>query len=133
MANTPLDNEAIKALLRAPVRSSAKNITPYPLHPQNGPLRHVEQQGHCASRRCTTATYFKVNGISYCTSHAMIEMNKLCVKAGVSASQCPGCGIYWSSSYVELNVYDDITFDKTRMAYVCRACDEVIAQGPREL
>lgn len=51
--------------------------------PQNGPLRFFDTQHRCASRGCSSPTYYKLQGISYCQKHAMFKMNEMLIQLGV--------------------------------------------------
>jgi len=52
----------------------------YPIPEQHGPLRQFDKEMRCASRRCGSSTFFKVNGISYCMIHSLRELNAIIVR-----------------------------------------------------
>lgn len=66
MAFTEVDPTAIESI-----------VQPYPVPPQYGPLRQVERETRCASRGCGSSTFYKVNGIPRCMTHALRELNDM--------------------------------------------------------
>src|SRR3954454_18051305 len=93
-----LDAETINKLLNGEIASLAKKPAtgggskefkvPRPI--QLGPLRWYDVTEPCASRGCTSPTYIRIRGISYCTSHALNMLNQIIIQEleGVDTSQC---------------------------------------------
>lgn len=52
---------------------------------QVGPLRHYETYKRCASRGCGVQTYYKLQGVPYCTVHTIRKMNDMLVELGVES------------------------------------------------
>lgn len=50
---------------------------------QHGPLRQFDNYYRCASRGCSSPTFFKVKGIPRCMIHALRELNDMLVELGV--------------------------------------------------
>lgn len=73
-----LPDDFIDTLL---VESEPKSNHPIP--EQYGPLRQFETVGRCASRGCSSPTFFKVQGIHYCMIHALRKLNEMLVALGV--------------------------------------------------
>lgn len=46
-----------------------------PIVEQYGPLRHWDKEMRCACRGCGSSTFYKVNGIPRCMTHALRELN----------------------------------------------------------
>lgn len=126
MANKPLDQSAISALLAPSKAKKASPLRPHP--PQNGPLRWVDQEGRCSSRGCNSPTYTKVSGIYYCGSHSLVELNRMLVKLSVEAKVCPLCSRTWFNAHIGTTDKGDIEFDKEQMAYVHKNCGGIIAK-----
>ena len=55
----------------------------YPIPQQVGPLRRVDKEMRCASRGCNSPTYYKLQGIQYCSVHCLNIMNEMLVAKGV--------------------------------------------------
>ena len=55
----------------------------YPVPEQVGPLRRFDQEMRCASRRCGSSTFVKVQGVPYCMTHALDKLNEMLHKLGV--------------------------------------------------
>jgi hypothetical protein len=55
----------------------------YPTQPQLGPLRITDNEMRCASRGCSSPTYYKFQGIPYCSTHLVRIMNEMLVAKGV--------------------------------------------------
>jgi hypothetical protein len=55
----------------------------YPIPQQMGPLRRTDNEMRCASRGCSSPTYYKFQGIPYCSTHVMRIMNEMLVAKGV--------------------------------------------------
>ena len=53
----------------------AKVPKAYSAPPQYGPLRFLEHEAKCNSRNCGSPTYVKVDGMTYCTMHALRYLN----------------------------------------------------------
>lgn len=73
---TSLDLETISALLKADQNSTggysgARSI---------GPLRVKDVSKPCVRRRCTVQTNVTVNGVSFCTVHALQELNLIIMR-----------------------------------------------------
>jgi hypothetical protein len=50
---------------------------------QKGPLRWFDREMRCTSRRCSSPTYSKVNGIPLCQMHALQKLNELLITTTV--------------------------------------------------
>jgi hypothetical protein len=50
---------------------------PYPRPVQFGPLRMHDDFRPCARGRCGSSTTYSINGIRYCSTHALDLMNKM--------------------------------------------------------
>ena len=50
---------------------------------QHGPLRQFDNYFRCASRGCSSPTFFKLQGIPYCMIHCLRTMNDMLVERGV--------------------------------------------------
>lgn len=57
----------------------------YPIPEQHGPLRQYDKEKRCAMRGCGSSTFYKVNGISRCTTHALRELNQMLYERGIDA------------------------------------------------
>jgi hypothetical protein len=44
---------------------------------QIGPLKYSITESRCVSRRCGAPTMISVNGASYCSTHALYELNRI--------------------------------------------------------
>ena len=55
----------------------------YPIPQQVGPLRRKDTEMRCASRGCNSPTYYKFQGIPYCSVHVIRIMNEMLVTKGV--------------------------------------------------
>jgi hypothetical protein len=47
---------------------------------RRGPLRWYDKPDKCMSRNCRIETYIKVDGIAYCTHHALVTLNETIVR-----------------------------------------------------
>jgi hypothetical protein len=59
----------------------------YPTVEQFGPLRHFEREMRCACRGCGSSTFYKVNGIPRCMTHALRELNLMLFDLGVKGGE----------------------------------------------
>jgi len=96
--NMALDAETIEKLLKGEIASLSKktptgvpgqaSILPRPI--QLGPLKWYDTTQPCASRGCTSPTYIKIRGISYCTTHALNMLNQIIIQEleGIDTSKC---------------------------------------------
>lgn len=96
-----LTNEQIAALLASTTKPKAPAKKPkwqqyadgtfveeetrnkYPRPEQVGPLRRYDNEMRCASRGCNSPTYYKLQGIQYCSVHVIRIMNDMLVAKGV--------------------------------------------------
>lgn len=54
----------------------------FPAPEQKGPLRWFDNSSRCAARGCSSPTFLKLRGISYCTMHTLRHMNEMLIKYG---------------------------------------------------
>lgn len=64
-------------------------ISKWPVPEQHGPLRHYDKTMTCVStatstthRKCGAPTFWKLNGIPTCSTHALFVMNKMLYERG---------------------------------------------------
>lgn len=59
-------------------------IKTYPVPPQYGPLRQFDKEMRCMSgtklHRCGSSTFYKVNGVPMCMTHALRALNDIIVE-----------------------------------------------------
>lgn len=72
---TSLDLETIQSLLKADQTTTGG----YPGARSIGPLRLRDITKPCVRRGCTVQTYLTINSISYCSVHALQELNLIIV------------------------------------------------------
>jgi hypothetical protein len=65
-----------------PTRTSSKWLDM--VTPKVGPLRRKDSFARCASRGCSSPTHLEVRGVPRCITHALNELNHICVDAGVT-------------------------------------------------
>jgi len=75
----PLAEDELAEVLAEPQTMREK----YPVPDQRGPLRQFEKEMRCASRGCGSSTFLKVQGIQYCTTHALNVLNEMLIERGV--------------------------------------------------
>ena len=56
----------------------------YPIPPQEGPLRYYDRTTPCASKGCRSPSHYKVQGVTYCTPHALKKLNHMLIDLGVT-------------------------------------------------
>lgn len=66
----PIPLDVIRKLLN-------EDGAPAPTRKQYGPLRRYDTEMRCTRRRCGSSTYYKVNGMSRCMTHALMDLNEL--------------------------------------------------------
>jgi len=79
---TSLDLNTITELLK-PQRTPAAPKPPTThrvVIEQYGPLRWFDTEMRCVSRGCSSPTYCKLEGVPYCTMHALKLMNELLIR-----------------------------------------------------
>ena len=59
------------------------STTRYPIPEQYGPLRQFDREMRCASRGCSSPTFFKVQNIPYCMIHSLRTLNEMLIERGV--------------------------------------------------
>ena len=73
-----LPDEIVDELL-----AESENTARFEPPAQYGPLRQYENYGRCASRGCSSPTFFKVRGVHRCMIHALRELNEMLYELGV--------------------------------------------------
>lgn len=73
MSNS-LSLDQIDALLTGNTKDDG---TPHEKPVQIGPLKYNDIESKCVSRRCGAPTMISVNGASYCSTHALYELNRI--------------------------------------------------------
>lgn len=90
---SPLNADQIAELLKTPqrqTRSSApkSTITPHARPIQLGPLGWRNEPERCVSRGCGASTLTKVNGITYCGTHALYKLNEMLIPLEYNLQDC---------------------------------------------
>lgn len=87
----PLSQEDITALLERKTRGSKvlkPDVPPverYLPEPQNGPIRWIDKEHRCVSKGCSSPTYLKLQGVSFCLMHTLKKCNEMLIELGVAA------------------------------------------------
>jgi hypothetical protein len=55
----------------------------YAVPPQEGPFKFYDKEMRCLSRRCGSPTYYKLQGVPYCSKHIILKMNEMLIELGV--------------------------------------------------
>jgi hypothetical protein len=55
----------------------------YPIHQQIGPVKLTDTERRCVSRGCSSPTYYKLQGIPYCSTHLIRLVNEMLIAKGV--------------------------------------------------
>jgi|SRR6516225_1243224 hypothetical protein len=76
LTGKPIPLELLKQLVNENAHTERQKRK-YPIPEQYGPLRRFDRELRCASRGCGSPTYYKVDGIPYCTVHALRQLNDL--------------------------------------------------------
>jgi len=75
----PIPTHLLKQLLDENAHTERQKRK-YPIPEQYGPLRRFDRELRCASRGCGSPTYYKVDHIPYCTTHALRELNEMVMR-----------------------------------------------------
>jgi hypothetical protein len=75
----PVADDELDAIFAEPQTLAER----FPAPDQHGPLRQFDTEMRCASRGCGSSTFLKVQGVQYCTTHALKMLNDLLIERGV--------------------------------------------------
>lgn len=80
--NVELDDNEIAALLsqEPPQEPRTRKLTRTKAHyaklPEGGPVTLTESTSRCASRGCSSPTWYKLRGVPYCSTHLIVALTQ---------------------------------------------------------